>query len=142
VLTLERWILLWSSFQALITFYIAFFVPEVDPELLAEIEATKAAKLAIKAKGAGSPRNKKKNKKGKNKHKKLTQRSQSGNKLVDVNIEERVSTAEDEQSSEEEMETEPDLRHTLAIFWDVICNRQLQIWFVYNFGCKAAMSIN
>jgi len=33
VLTLENYMLMWSSFQLFITFYIAFFVPEVDQEL-------------------------------------------------------------------------------------------------------------
>ena len=33
LLTLESWIMIWSSFQLLVTLYIALFVPEVDPEL-------------------------------------------------------------------------------------------------------------
>ena len=53
--------------------YIAFFVPEVDPELKAELEAIKSAKKVAASNGPGSPRHKKKkNKKGKGKRKMLT----------------------------------------------------------------------
>ena len=61
--------------------------------------------------------------------------------MIDT-LESLPTEGDEESEEEEEMETEPSLRHTLAIFYDVICNRQLQIWFIYNFGCKAAMSIN
>ena len=44
--------------------------------------------------------------------------------------------------SDDEQEEEPDLRQTFAIFWDVITNRNLQIWFLYNVACKGAASIN
>lgn len=45
-------------------------------------------------------------------------------------------------AEEDEQETEPDLWQTLSIFKDVVQNRNLQIWFIYNFTCKAANSIN
>ena len=34
------------------------------------------------------------------------------------------------------------MRQTLSIFWDVAKNKNLQIWFVFNFCCKAANAIN
>ena len=40
------------------------------------------------------------------------------------------------------MEVEPSMRHTLAIFWDVLSNRTLQTWFLFMFCCKAAHSIS
>lgn len=40
LLTLESWILMWGSFQLFITVYIALFVPEEDPELKIELEAS------------------------------------------------------------------------------------------------------
>ena len=33
VLTLESYMLMWSSFQLFITAYVAFFVPEINPEI-------------------------------------------------------------------------------------------------------------
>ena len=51
-----------------------------------------------------------------------------------------VETIENSESEEVE-ETEPDLKQTLAIFWDVMNNRTLQIWFIFNFTCKASNSI-
>ena len=33
VLTLDSYILIWATFQLIITFIVAFFVPEIDPEL-------------------------------------------------------------------------------------------------------------
>ena len=38
VLTLENYIFIWSTFLLFITFVIAFFIPEVDPELQAELD--------------------------------------------------------------------------------------------------------
>ena len=53
----------------------------------------------------------------------------------------KLDTLEDDSGSEEVEETEPDLRQTLAIFWDVINNRTLQVWFTFVFICKASNSI-
>jgi len=33
ILTLENYMLMWSAFQLAVTFFIAGFVPEIDPEL-------------------------------------------------------------------------------------------------------------
>ncbi len=41
ILTLENYMLMWSAFQILVTFFIAFFVPEVDPELKKILDAQK-----------------------------------------------------------------------------------------------------
>ena len=49
--------------------------------------------------------------------------------------------AEGVTESPEEDEIEPDMRMTLHIFWDVLCNSNLQTWFIYNFFAKAACSI-
>ena len=51
------------------------------------------------------------------------------------------SESEGEKSESEDEEVEPDLRQTLAIFWDVMCNRNLQIWAIYNFFTKAGAAI-
>ena len=50
ILTMTGYIQGWSAFQLLITLYIAFFVPEKDPELVAILAAEKEAKKAAKKK--------------------------------------------------------------------------------------------
>ena len=80
---------------------------------------------------------KKNRNKGKKKKRRLM-RSNSRTRLTEF-----LETQEDASDSEkEEEESEPDLKQTLSIFWDVLHNRNLQIWFIYNFSCKAANSIN
>ena len=34
------------------------------------------------------------------------------------------------------------MKQTFAIFWDVVQNKNLQLWFIFNVACKAASSIN
>lgn len=64
VLTLERWMLLWSSFQLLVTVYLILFVPEVDPELQAVLDKSEGGDTS---KTARIKKHKKKRGKGKNK---------------------------------------------------------------------------
>ena len=71
VLTLDSYILIWATFQLIITFIVAFFVPEIDPELQKVLDASKLEKTNSIDKATGkmpsSPRRKsrggKKNKK-------------------------------------------------------------------------------
>ena len=98
----------------------------------------------MKQEADGPPQLRRRNsKRRKHKRKKRPpQRSESGKKFFDAGPLSTLETEGDEELSEQEDESEPDLKQTLSIFWDVIKNRNLQIWFVYNFTCKAASSIN
>ena len=67
---------------------------------------------------------------------------QRGQKVLDQAKHDKDNSSKKESESEDEEESEPDLRQTLAIFWDVINNRTLQFWFTFCFICKASNSIN
>ena len=143
ILTLDRYLLIWPAFQLLITIYIALFVPEKDPEL--QKVASKEKEMSFDDLIKDGPplqrrrsSGKKNRNKGKKKKKRRLMRSNSRTRLTEF-----LETQEDASDSEkEEEESEPDLKQTLSIFWDVLHNRNLQIWFIYNFSCKAANSIN
>ena len=62
------------------------------------------------------------------------------NKSFDINSKYTPRFPSDKHESEEE--EEPNLWKTFAIFWDVVNNRNLQTWFLFNVICKAACSIN
>ena len=48
ILTLQNYILIWTTFQVIITIYIALFVPEVDPELKKLYDEAEAKKSPSK----------------------------------------------------------------------------------------------
>ena len=47
-----------------------------------------------------------------------------------------------EKDDDEQEENAPKLSDTIAIFTDVVKNKNLQLWFLYMFACKAAIKIN
>ena len=132
VLDLQSYILIWTSFQLLVTIYIALFVPEGDQDADTKVESDKTVKKG----GDGfsqpeSPRRRSSSfrKKNKKKRKKTVQVSRSprhaGGKQVFEFPDPSKSDSELDDSDSEEQETEPDLRQTLSIFYDVACNRNL-----------------
>ena len=110
---------MWTTFQLIITLYIALFVPETDPELKKMLDEAKAKKKeatggpGIKRQDSISKR--RAGKKTKNKRKKFKNtlmRSSSHKKLFEYDptvVMETCETEEDLSESDEE-ETEPDLK--------------------------------
>lgn len=89
VLTLENYILIWSSFQLIITAYIAFLVPEKDEELQKMISEKKTANGPPTSPRKGGKRKGK----GKKKKRRPVQRSSSSRRVF-----EPLSTEENQDS--------------------------------------------
>ena len=120
VLDLQSYILIWTSFQLLVTIYIAIFVPEGDPEPKeANDEGFKSPRKG--SDGISQPhspvrRSSSFRKKNKNKKKKRFQMARSprhggGSKtFFEFPDNDTKSESELDDSDSEEQETEPDLK--------------------------------
>lgn len=83
ILTLDNYIFLWTSFQLMVTVYIALFVPEKDPELQADLDKKSKTKSKEADGPPASPRRKASKKSSKKKKKSKVARSPSSKRVFE-----------------------------------------------------------